>query len=513
VEQVHGIAQLDAAQLRRVVEIQRELVVVDLPTRELYRLVAERAMELTGVDGALVEEVDGRELVYVAAVGSMAGFEGERLPIDGTVSGLAVRTRTPQISRDVTADPRTDAVYAARFGLESFCAVPLSRYGDVAAVLIVVSRYVNGVDDQTLELLSMMADLIGARLAHAMTLDALAQRTAAHDHVRQALQRQAEEVSALASARHAVLAGDDARQAVVDAALEVSGAAIVGLVEPQGEDALVVTASAGANITGLRIALNETSLVAAVWRSRQARISTDLRAEPLSSGGIVDRLEALLAQRLGGAAYIPLTSAEGSLGVLVAAWPVGPTDSVRLQLLGVLEILAQEAAIAVEREDLRRRLSLLASTDPLTGLANRRRWDDWLTDELRRSRRSGTPFSIGLLDLDRFKEYNDTYGHGAGDALLATCASAWSAQLRETDLIARYGGEEFVVGLPGCSLEDATLRLERLRRAMPGAETCSIGVAAWDGKEPVPELLARADTALYAAKAAGRNRVIAQPSG
>jgi diguanylate cyclase (GGDEF)-like protein len=310
-----------------------------------------------------------------------------------------------------------------------------------------------------------------------------------------------------------VLAGDDARLAVVGAAYDVSGAAVVTLVEPIGDDALTVTASAGASITGLRLSLDDPSLVGAVWRSRQARISTDLRSEPLMDTRVVDQLERLTGQRLGGGAYLPLNTSDACLGVLVVAWPVGPTDAVRLQLLGVLDVLAQEAAIAVEREDLRHRLSLLASTDPLTGLANRRRWDEWLTDEIRRARRSHAPLAVGMIDLDRFKDYNDAHGHAGGDALLAACATAWSAQLRETDLIARHGGEEFVVGMPGCPLEEAAERLDRLRLAMPAGETCSIGVTTWDFTEGPRLLVARADSALYAAKAAGRNRVVKQPAG
>jgi diguanylate cyclase (GGDEF)-like protein len=508
-----GDTALEAARLRRIIEVQREIACAHLSTRDLYQLVADRVLELTGAEGAVVEEIDGRELVYVAASGSMARFEGERLPISHTLSEVARTTRRAQLSSDARNDPRTQPIYAEQFGFGSFCVVPLERYGEVAAVLMVVASEVGGVDESTLEVLDMVADLVAATLAHAVTLDALAHRTAQHEHARSALQRQAEEVSVLAVARHAVLAGDDARLAVVSAAHDVSGAALVVLVEPEDEQTMVVTASAGAAALGLRVPLGEPSLVGAVWQSRHARISTDLRAEPLVAQPLVDRLEQMIGQRLGGAAYLPLNTAESCLGVLVAAWPVGPTDAVRLQLLGVLEVLAQEAAIAVEREDLRRRLSLLATTDPLTGLANRRRLDEWLADEVRRARRSHAPLAVGMLDLDHFKDYNDSHGHAAGDALLAACATAWSAELRESDLLARFGGEEFVVGLPGCSLDDAVERLERLRLAMPGAETCSIGVAAWDSQEPISAVLARADSALYAAKAAGRNCVISSPAG
>lgn len=503
----------DAALLRRIIEVQQEIACADLTTSELYQLVADRAVELTGADGAVVEEVEGRELFYAAASGSMAAFQGERQQLDNTVTGIAVRTRTPQICRDAENDPRTSPVYSARFGLRSFVVVPFERYGEVAAVIIVVSKHVDGIGQEAVDLLAMMAELIGARMASAAAVDTLAQRSAAHDQVKRAMQRQADELSSLAAARRAVLAGDNPRRSVVTSAFEVSGAAFVALVEPTGDNTLVATATAGAAGTGLQIPTDPPTLLVEVWRSQRARITTDLHSEPMVNRWLLDRLEELCGCRLGGAAFFPLNTPEGCLGVLGVAWPVGPTDAVRLQMLGVLEVLAQEAAIAVEREDLRHQLTQLAATDPLTGLANRRRWDDWLSDEMRRSRRSASPLSIGLVDLDRFKVYNDTHGHAAGDALLAACAHAWQAELRETDLLARYGGEEFTVGLTACGSEDALARLQRLRLATPGGETCSIGVATWDGVESGAEVLARADSALYGAKSSGRNRVQAQPAG
>lgn len=501
----------DAGVLRRIIEVQREIACADLTTSALYQLVADRAVELTGADGAVVEEVDGKELVYMAASGSMAAALGERQLLDSTLTGIAVRTRTSQVCRDVETDPRANPANAARFGLRSFVVQPFERYGQVAAVLVVVSNQVDGIGQEALDLLGMMADLIGARLASAAAVDMLAQRTASHEQIRLAMQRQADEVSALAAARRAVLAGDNPRQSVVASAFEVSGAAFVALVEPTDEGTLIATATAGAAATGLQIPMDPPTLMVEVLRSQRARITTDLHAEPMVNQWLLDRLEALAGAPLGGAAFFPLNTPGGCLGVLGVAWHVGPTDAVRLQLLGVLEVLAQEAAIAVEREDLRRQLSQLAATDPLTGLANRRRWDDWLSDELRRSRRSQRPITIGMVDLDRFKDYNDSHGHAGGDALLAACARAWQQELRDTDLLARYGGEEFVVGLPDCSLADSIQRLERLRLVMPGGETCSIGVATWDGAEAAADLMERADSALYAAKSRGRNCVLALP--
>jgi diguanylate cyclase (GGDEF)-like protein len=113
-----------------------------------------------------------------------------------------------------------------------------------------------------------------------------------------------------------------------------------------------------------------------------------------------------------------------------------------------------------------------------------------------------------MLDLDRFKEYNDRLGHLAGDRLLKEAAGAWRSALRETDRLARYGGEEFSVVLPDCGLDDAMTLVERLRGVTPEGETCSAGVARWDGRETPEGLVLRADAALYEAKRRGRDRLV-----
>ncbi len=152
-----------------------------------------------------------------------------------------------------------------------------------------------------------------------------------------------------------------------------------------------------------------------------------------------------------------------------------------------------------------------ARTDALTGLPNRRAWDEALDRDLARSRRSGKSLSISMLDLDHFKDFNDSRGHQAGDLLLKEAAAVWRAKTRETDLLARYGGEEFTLLMPDVDLEQARSAVERIRAATPGGQTCSAGVACWNGSESAQRLLARADEALYAAKVAGRDRSVAAP--
>jgi diguanylate cyclase (GGDEF)-like protein len=196
-----------------------------------------------------------------------------------------------------------------------------------------------------------------------------------------------------------------------------------------------------------------------------------------------------------------------AVGVLVVGWR-GAVDDLGEATESGLRMLTAEAAIAIDRAELLARLETSARTDDLTGLPNRRAWEQELPRELARAERDGRPVCVAMLDLDRFKRFNDDRGHQAGDRLLKQAAAAWSEQLRTSDTLARYGGEEFAVLLPGCALSDAQALLERLRNAMPGAQTVSAGVACWDGSESPDELVGRADAALYAAKRAGRDRLI-----
>lgn len=161
---------------------------------------------------------------------------------------------------------------------------------------------------------------------------------------------------------------------------------------------------------------------------------------------------------------------------------------------------------------LRRRLALLgqlrtlADTDGLTGIANRRRWDEALPRALNLAQLRAEPLAVALLDLDHFKAYNDRHGHLLGDELLRQIGAALRAATRSHDVVARYGGEEFGLLLPNCDLDGATALLARVRAGLPGGQTFSAGVTVSDGHEPPETVLERADQALYRAKQAGRDR-------
>lgn len=148
-------------------------------------------------------------------------------------------------------------------------------------------------------------------------------------------------------------------------------------------------------------------------------------------------------------------------------------------------------------------------TDPLTGLNNRRALDETLAGQIALRARYGFSFSLAILDVDHFKQVNDNYGHLAGDGMLQQVSKLLESSVRETDFVARYGGEEFVILMAQTELDGACLLAERLRAkvAEETRVTLSGGVAAAREFESAGELLARADTALYQAKAAGRNQV------
>jgi len=160
-----------------------------------------------------------------------------------------------------------------------------------------------------------------------------------------------------------------------------------------------------------------------------------------------------------------------------------------------------------QRQKQLREERVLARTDALTGLPNRRAWDEALTAALDRASGGGEALVLAVIDLDDFKGFNDRYGHTAGDAMLVQSADAWRSTLRSTDFLARFGGEEFSVLLPGCAIGSASRMLERLRAATPQPQTCSVGVAAWTSGDTPEDLVARADRALYEAKRQGRDRL------
>jgi diguanylate cyclase (GGDEF)-like protein len=185
-------------------------------------------------------------------------------------------------------------------------------------------------------------------------------------------------------------------------------------------------------------------------------------------------------------------------------WPVIVVGGVVMSLLVLLRMIGLLNVVQVQAV----RLAALAHSDPLTGAPNRRTWDLELSRACQAARETGKPLSVAVLDLDRFKAYNDANGHQAGDRLLREAVAAWSDVLPAGALLARYGGEEFTVLFPGTAAQTAALALDKLRAVTPDRQTFSAGVAVWTPGTDPAAAIADADDALYAAKRAGRNRVV-----
>jgi len=303
------------------------------------------------------------------------------------------------------------------------------------------------------------------------------------------LEQVAEVVRNLSSSPHA-------RAEVCAAAKTISNASLAILYEPTGPaGALCSTSMVGIEAPPTEIGRDERSGVCEAFRTgRSLFFAEDCESQFFNSEvwKLAGRPTAVL--------FEPLLRGAEPIGVLVVGWP----KAVRVggSRMTTISLLAHEVAVVIERADMLIQLADIASTDALTGLPNRRAWDTHLIETLTKDQH----VTIAMLDLDHFKDYNDTYGHPAGDRLLRETAAAWREELRAGDFVARLGGDEFALLLPNCNAANALDVVERLRMRIPSGQTCSAGIARHEPGSPPEALMAQADTALYEAKTAGRNR-------
>lgn len=213
--------------------------------------------------------------------------------------------------------------------------------------------------------------------------------------------------------------------------------------------------------------------------------------------------------------FLPIGKPHAPLGSLSA---FGGHKRIGASERSTLEQLASELELVITSLFLREETERLAATDPLTGLHNRRSAQQILTLETERAKRYGTPFGVAMIDIDHFKQVNDNYGHTIGDEALQAVAQALTASARTTDVVTRWGGEEFAVFLANTDMAGCKQAADRFREQVeriprfedgPAGLTVSVGVAVYEAEDTPERLIERADHALYRAKRAGRNRVVA----
>ena len=195
------------------------------------------------------------------------------------------------------------------------------------------------------------------------------------------------------------------------------------------------------------------------------------------------------------------------------SWLIPTFSSVLIFLLicfSLFYIIALKRQVAARTEDLQR----LSETDSLTGILNRKKIEEKFADELIRYKRYNRPFSIMLIDIDKFKEVNDTFGHPVGDEVLIALAKLLNNSVRQADSVARWGGEEFLLICPNTCIKEATILAEKLRKQIEEYDfpeikhcTASFGVAEASQQDETKDIFMRADKALYRSKTEGRNRI------
>ncbi len=246
-------------------------------------------------------------------------------------------------------------------------------------------------------------------------------------------------------------------------------------------------------------------IVAKSWRGRETSLvrQFDPQADP--------RLARLLPKARN-VLIVPLFADAAPLGVLAVEYG-GRSSRIERRVITTVGQFSSHAALALRNAWLLEEIRRMADTDGLTGIANRRFFEAALDKEIARAKRSGEQLTLVMLDIDHFKQLNDTHGHQVGDQILHEVGNVLGTACREFDVPARYGGEEFAVLLPGCSTQESFSAAGRLRRVISDMEgvvpvTASAGVATFPlHATDAAALVKAADEALYESKRMGRDRV------
>ena len=409
-------------------------------------------------------------LTFLAAVALLRDSAG------GISSGASALALIPVFSTALHSSRRRD-LYVVFAGLAAFYLVPVVAIG--------APPYPHSQYRAALVMVSVSA-IIG------LTTQSLVAR--ARTQVRDSRRRERMLVQ-VGQAVRGLFDSADPRAEVCGSSRAISGATVSILIEPGERGSLVATAMAG---------LDDVSIVipAGCVHPVHTAFATGL---PQVVTGEMESCDAhaqlwLACGRPRSVLYQPVLRGGDVVGVLVVAWPTAIVPgSTRAT---VVALLAHEAALAIHRADEISALAGMATTDPLTGLPNRRAWDERLS----RAVEENQAVTIAMLDLDHFKDFNDANGHPSGDRLLKGTSAAWRDVLRAGDLVARLGGEEFGLLLFDCELDAAITVTERLRELVTHGQTCSVGLAVRHPGEGVDAVMTRVDRALYDAKSAGRDR-------
>jgi diguanylate cyclase (GGDEF)-like protein/PAS domain S-box-containing protein len=459
--------------LALIIETQREILATDGDLYDSMQLIAERSQAIIGADGAMVNLIREDELRTIGVSGTAVGAFDARRPVSGSIARFAIADRLPILIRDCPNDPRIDQTMRARVGDQSLICVPLLRGSDVLGTINVMRTEAHDPlseeDRQTLEMISVVLSSVVARAG----------------------EREAREAQAVAINRFRTLF-DEASIGILR--LDQKGQAL----EANPELALMLGA-APEEIVGTTF--SEYLVGADGWRFDS--MLEDLAAEKRNSS----QLELCCRRASGEEIWVLLRA-------VIERDVAGTPEAVVAMIENITDRKRAESELMRQAEI----NEFQALHDPLTGLPNRLLFSERIGHAILQAQRQKKKLAVALIDLDRFKEINDSLGHSAGDHLLISVGKQMGGALRASDTVARLGGDEFGLVLPELTDIDSLLPvLERLQesleepihvQSLPIGIEASMGIAIYpDHGADAQTLIQRADIAMYEAKRDGLGHV------
>ncbi|MFZ1997404.1 MAG: EAL domain-containing protein [Solirubrobacteraceae bacterium] len=458
-------ATLDVGVLRAVIAMQRELAEVGLDLKAVMQRIADRTRELTAGTSAAVRLLDGDALVCGAVSGAPEIQNPHRLPLGNNLSGHAMRNRRSLLCLDTENDDRVDAQLSRKRGVRSIIAVPLLHGGEAVGLLLLYGDKAGAFSERDVTMMELLSVVLSGAMAHAAEFEA-----------------KRDQVEALARFE-ATFAG-----------------ALTGMLLTDLDGRIIDSNPAMQSMLGRsqdQLAGRRTSEFVHPQDRRKAR-GAFLRM--IERGQSSLRMQHRFIGADGEVLWVDVSAS-------VMADSAGGQGFAIVMVQDITQQKAAEAALLAQAEVNEHQ----ALHDGLTGLANRTLFRDRIDQALRVRRRTCKKAAVLVMDLDGFKEINDSLGHGAGDELLVELGRRLTDTLRGSDTVARLGGDEFGVLLPEATVpEDVLSAVERIRAALerpvtvqglPLSLEASIGIALYpDDGDDVETLVRCADGAMYHAK-------------
>ncbi|HWD39925.1 MAG TPA: diguanylate cyclase [Fimbriimonas sp.] len=496
------IVKAPATDLERLNVLER-LQILDTPEEQIYQDAAFLAAQICGTPMALISLIDKDRQWFKARV----GVEMPETPLSLSFCTHAIQESKPLVVQDATRDQRfsTNPLVKGEFNLRFYAGAQI--YADNVAVgtLSVLAREPRSISREQMRALEMLARQVSANLQLRLHAQLVASR---EEELRNAL-RYSDELATL-------LVHSAKRFENLFYGLPVACVTI------DLEGRVVEWNNAAEGLFGYSAAEMVGQEVVRLLDEEDRKLGRQRFMEIVRNGGFRQISERYAVRKDGSriwimASALPLHGPDGKLnGIISTSIDITRRRAAELHLMETNRLIEEQRAALAQANE---RLEALSLTDSMTGLPNRRSFLSFLNTAFAESQRTGRPLSVILIDVDRFKSFNDQFGHPEGDIVLQEVSNILARSVRQSDFVARFGGEEFVVVLPETPASGALKAAETLREAIEQGDwpkrsiTASLGIATTSLRtDSSDSLVRRADEALYAAKAAGRNRVMASPA-